>query len=177
MAMSEPATRAPLVNLTTESFRAYGRVIEAPPASPDATGPGWRWWGERHILECGGRPLGVGFLELSPAALQFDWAERHVRSSETILPLDGDCAVYVGSPAHADDPDSLPALEGFEVFLVRAGQGVILDQGVWHGAPLAIGGPVRAVVLLLEGTGTIDTTVVRFPDTPVKISSDRSQED
>ena len=174
--MSEPATRAPICDLTMASFRPYGRVIEAPPKSPDATGPGWRWWGETQVIECGGRPFGIGFLDLSPAPMQFDWAERHMRSSETILPLDGDCAVYVGTPGHPDEPQRLPALDSFEVFLVRAGQGVVLNQGVWHGAPLAIGGPACAVVLLLEGTGAIDTTVVRFDETPVEIVSDRSQE-
>lgn len=174
--MSEPAARAPIRDLTEDGFEPYGRVIEGPQASPDATGPGWRWWGETQILVGDGRPTGVGFLDLSPAPMQFDWAERHMRSPETIFPLDGDCAVYVGPPDHPDEPQRLPALDGFKVFLVRAGQGVILDQGVWHGAPLAVEGPTRAVVLLLEGTGATDTTVVRFDDTPVEIISDRAQE-
>ncbi|MDQ3767211.1 MAG: ureidoglycolate lyase [Actinomycetota bacterium] len=99
-----------------------------------------------------------------------------MRSSETILPLDGDCAVYAGPPGHPEEPPRMPALGSFEVFLVHSGQGVILNQGVWHGAPLAVGGPVRAVVLLLEGTGANDTTVVRFEETPVEILSDVAQE-
>lgn len=174
--MSEPAVRASLGELTRESFEPYGRVIEAPQAAPDAAGPGWRWWGETHMLAGDGRLFGVGFLDLSPAPMKFDWAERHMRSPETILPLDGDCAVYVGLPDHSDEPQRLPALDAFKVFLVRAGQGIILDQGVWHGAPLAVESPARAVVLLLEGTGATDTTVVRFNDTPVEIVTDRAQE-
>lgn len=174
--MSEPATRAFLVDLTPESFTPYGRVIEAPLANPDATGAGWRWWGETQVLTGDGRPFGVGYLDLAPAPMQFDWAERHMRSPETILPLSGDCAVYVGPPDHADEPRRLPAFDSFKVFLIRAGRGVILDPGVWHGAPLAVGGPGHAVVLLLEGTGATDTTVVRFDDTPVEIMSDRALE-
>ena len=40
---------------------------------------------------------------------------------------------------------------------------------MWHGAPLADGGPARAIVLLLEGTGRDDVTLVRFEETPVEI--------
>lgn len=174
--MPDPVRQTSIGELTTRSFEPYGRVIEGPQAAPDATGPGWRWWGETHMLAGDGRPFGVGFLDLSPAPMQFGWAERHMRSIETILPLDGDCAVYVGPPGHPDEPGRLPALDSFEVFLVRAGQGVILNQGVWHGAPLAVEGPSRAVVLLLEATGATDTTVVRFDDTPVVIVADEAQE-
>jgi hypothetical protein len=50
---------------------------------------------------------------------------------------------------------------------VGSGDGVILERGVWHGAPLADGAPARAIVLILAGTGTTDVTVVRFADSPV----------
>ena len=155
--------------LTGGAFKPYGRVIEEPNGPPEATGPGWRWWGETQLLGGDGRSFGIGYLDLAPADMQFDWAERHMRSPETILPLDGDCAVYVGPPDHLDDAERLPALDSFKVFLVRAGQGVILNPGVWHGAPLTLGGPARVAVLLLEGTGATDTTVVRFAGTPVEI--------
>lgn len=149
--------------LTPEGFAGFGRVIGEPAVPPDATGAGWRWWGETTLLEADGRRYGVGYLDLEPGELSFDWAERHLLSAETILPLDGDCLVYVGPP------DEAPSLERFRVFRVDAGEGVVLEKGVWHGAPLALDRPLRAVVLLLEGTGANDTTVVRFPDTPVTI--------
>ena len=57
----------------------------------------------------------------------------------------------------------------FEVFRVGPGSGVVMDPAVWHGAPLADGGPARAIVLILEGTGREDVTVVRFEDDPVRI--------
>lgn len=174
--MSDTAARAPMSELTKESFEPYGNVIEAPKGSPDATGPGWRWWGETEFLGGDERPFGVGYLDLAPVPMRFDWAERHMRSPEVIVPLDGDCAVYVGPPDHPQEPQRLPALGSFQVFLVRAGQGVILNQGVWHGAPLAVERPARAVVLLLQGTGATDTTVVRFENTPVEIVSRQTQE-
>ncbi len=53
---------------------------------------------------------------------------------------------------------------------MRQGQGVLLHQGVWHGAPLALDRPLNVVVALLRDTGRIDGHVVRFEATPVDIA-------
>ena len=155
--------------LTPDAFAPYGRVVQLPVRSPDAEGPGWRWWAETALLAGDGRPWGVGYLDLEPVAAQFDWAERHMRTLEGVFATAGDLLVYVGPGDHPDEPGRVPPLERFRVFRVPAGSGVVMDRGVWHGAPLAIGAPTRALVLILEGTGRHDVTVARFPDTPVRI--------
>jgi ureidoglycolate lyase len=171
------SVRIPVRELTAEDFRPYGRVIDRPARDHDASGPGWSWWAETVRLEGDGRPFGVGYLDLVPAEPRFDWAERHLRSLESIVPIDGTCLVYVAPPEHPEEPDRLPDFGRFEVFRVRPGSGVVMDPAVWHGAPLAEGGPARAIVLLLEGTGANDVTVVRFEDAPVQIDGSRDQED
>jgi ureidoglycolate lyase len=160
--------RLPVRELTAAAFAPYGRVIDQPSRPDDASGPGWRWWAETVLLPTDGRPFGVGYLSLEPAPLSFDWAERHMRTVEVIAPMGDECLVYVGPPEHRDEPDRLPPLESFEVFRVRPGAGVALDPAVWHGAPLAERAAV-AMVLILEGTGREDVTVVRFEDTPVSV--------
>ena len=147
--------------LTREAFEPFGRVIARPHAAPDATGPGWSWWAEAAVVPAGGRDHALGYLDLVPGELQFDWAERHARTTETILPLGGACVVYVAPAAEA------PA--GFRAFRVAAGTGVVLDPGVWHGAPFAVDAPLAVAVLLARGTGVGDTVVVRFPDNPLRI--------
>ncbi len=155
--------------LAAEAFAPFGQVIEQPASAPDATGPGWRWWGETVLMAGDSRPYGIGYLDLQPAELRFDWAERHMRSAELLIPTGGDCLVYVGPPDYPDQPERLAPLERFRVFRVREGQGVLLQPGVWHGAPLAIDRPLNVVVLLLHHTGRVDTSVVRFTETPVGI--------
>jgi ureidoglycolate hydrolase len=147
--------------LTAVAFRPFGAVIERPAAPGDATGAGWTWWAEVASLPFDDRPLGIGYLALEPAARRFDWAERHARAAEVIVPLDGECVVYVALPA--------PRPDGFRAFRVAAGAGVVLDPGVWHGAPLALDQPVAAMVLLPQGTGAQDTVVARFEDNPIAI--------
>ena len=167
--------RLPIRDLSADAFRPYGRVIDRPDRERDAAGPGWDWWAETVMLEGDGRPWGVGYLDLEPSDPRFDWAERHMRSLETIVPVSGSCLVYVAPPEHPEEPDRLADFDRFEVFRVPPGTGVVMDAGVWHGAPLADGGPARAIVLILEGTGRDDVTVVRFEEDPVEI--DRPQED
>ena len=159
----------PVRDLTADAFGPYGRLIERPARERDANGPGWSWWAETVLLEGDGRSWGVGYLDLEPSASRFDWAERHMRSLEAIVPVDGSCLVYVAPPEHPEDPGRLPGFDRFEVFRVPPGSGVVMDAGVWHGAPLADTGAARAIVLLLEGTGREDVTLVRFEDTPVEI--------
>ena len=169
------SVRLPIRDLSADAFRPYGRVIDRPDRERDAAGPGWDWWAETVMLEGDGRPWGVGYLDLEPSDPRFDWAERHMRSLETIVPISGSCLVYVAPPEHPEEPDRLPDFDRFEVFRVPPGTGVVMDAGVWHGAPLADGGPARAIVLILEWTGRDDVTVVRFEEDPVEI--DRPQED
>ena len=148
--------------LEREAFARYGTVVERPHRAHDAAGPGWRWWAETAGLASTGDAYGIGFLDLEPAPLEFDWAERHERSPEMIVALAGDCLVYV---APADPGEDAPG--AFEVFRLCSGRAVILAPGVWHGAPLAASGPAAAMVLLRERTGVEDTAMVRFETVPV----------
>ena len=156
-------------DLTQQAFRPFGRVIQQPDRVQDAQGPGWRWWSENALMESADRPYQIGYLHLEPAELKFDWAERHMRSAELIIPTGGDCLVYVAPPDYPDEPERMPAFERFQVFRVRAGQAVLLEKGVWHGAPLAIDKPLQAIVLLLSRTGEVDLSLVRFEENPVRI--------
>jgi ureidoglycolate lyase len=156
--------------LTDEAFARFGTLIALPARAPDATGAGWQWWGEIALLAGDDRPFGIGYLDLQPAELRFDWAERHMRSAEMLIPTGGDCLVYVGPSDDVEHPERLPALDRFQAFRLRQGQAVRLHPGVWHGAPLALDRPLNVVVLLLQGSGAADTSVVRFAETPVEVT-------
>jgi ureidoglycolate hydrolase len=169
MSRSEGAIRLPIQDLSTEAFSSFGRVIQRPDEPPHGRGPGWRWWAETVMLPTDGRPFGVGYLDLEPSDLQFDWAERHMRTVEVVIPTDRECLVYVGPSEHPEEPERLPPFSRFQVFRVMPGAGVAMSPGVWHGAPLAPHAATRALVLLLEGTPREDVALVRFPDDPVGI--------
>jgi hypothetical protein len=102
---------------------------------------------------------------------RFDWAERHLRTQEAVFATSADLLVYVAPADFPEDPGRLPPPDRFRVFRVPPGAGVVMDRAVWHGAPL-VEEPTRALVLLLEGTGRHDVTMVRFPDGPLGIAEE-----
>ena len=155
--------------LTPDRFEPFGRVVALPSEEPHATGPGWRWWAETVLLEGDGRAWGMGYLDLEPTDPRIDWAERHMRTQEAILATTADLAVYVAPPDHPEQPDRLPRLDRFRAFRVPARSGVVLDPAVWHGAPFTLDRASAALVLILQGTGREDVTVVRFPETPIQV--------
>lgn len=162
-------TTVRIEELTAEAFAPFGDVVTRPLRAADAAASGWQWWAEVAALAGDGRPWTVGYLDLEPTKLQFDWAERHMRTVEGVFATKEDVLVYVGPGDDLEDPSRLPPLEDFRAFRVPAGAGVVLKRGVWHGAPLCAGAQTSALVLLLEGTGRDDVTVVRFPKTPVQL--------
>ena len=151
--------------LTAAAFTPFGRVFDTPAREPDSVGDPWSWWAETALLEPAGGQWAVGYLEVRDGRSGFDWAERHLRSEELVVPVRGELALYAGPPDQGDRPD--PAR--FRVFRVSPGQAVVLGTGVWHGAPLAVGGAATAVVLLLEGTGANDAQAVHFDEIPVEV--------
>ena len=159
----------PIKELTAQAFAPYGQIVDQPQRENDASGPGWMWWGEMVKLEGGDRPYAIGYLDLKPADLRFDWAERHMHSDELIIPVGGDCLVYTAPAEYPDQPERMPSLDKFEVFRVKKGQAVLLNKGVWHGAPMAVDQPLKAIVLLLYNSGKQDGYVNRFEDTPLVI--------
>lgn len=159
-----------LQDLDEIAFSRFGSIVDAPSRNHDAAGPGWSWWAETAFLPSDARPYGIGYLTLEPVPLVFDWAERHLRTMEMIIPVRGDCVIHVAPANPSTNIDRDPRPEEFQAFRIRQGQAVILKPGVWHAAPFALQENSAALVLLLEHTGRDDLTLVRFPDTPVTIS-------
>ena len=96
--------------LTPEAFRPFGSVLRRPDSPAEATGPGWSWWAQAAQLPPHERPYAVGYLALEPAEPAFDWAEHHARAAELVVPLDGECVVYVAPPG--GEPRGFPRVPG-----------------------------------------------------------------
>ncbi|MDR2390548.1 MAG: hypothetical protein LBE84_02550 [Planctomycetota bacterium] len=85
--------------------------------------------------------------------------EYHRYTAGGLLPLDGDCLIFVGRARKGFDPDRL------EAFVVPKGVFVKLNPGVVHGTQFPVRDEwVRVLVILPEHT--YDNDIVRKPLAP-----------
>ena len=145
--------------ITPENFARYGRVARLPDGAPTAEDATFRYWSDAAHYGIDGETE-IGFCTVyrqdEPAVT---WMERHDRTPELLIPIDG--------------PFLLPVMEGraaaeVEVFEVRPGEAVVIGQGVWHSACHPAGGDAATYfVLFRRGTPQDDVTKRDLPATPV----------
>lgn len=58
--------------------------------------------------------------------------DRHLRTEEFFIPVEGDFYIPLAPCRDAADPDEQPAPDDFVCALVREGEGMILNANVWH---------------------------------------------
>jgi hypothetical protein len=84
--------------------------------------------------------------------------DRHLRTEEMFVPLDGDLCIPLAPCRDASDPEEKPVPEEFVCVMVPHGEAVILAPNVWHtaGWPIDEEKGVRYIMVLSghrPGTG------------------------
>ena len=98
-------------------------------------------------------PLSSGSLECSPRPMRLSRMERHLKTRELLVALDGDATICIAPPQEAAGG----ALHGLTAVTMRAGDAIILERGAWHWIPYPSGGrPVRFLVVFRAATGQDD---------------------
>nr|WP_281416208.1 ureidoglycolate lyase [Deinococcus aestuarii] len=82
--------------------------------------------------------------------------ERHVRTPEVFLALDGRSLFVVGAPGEADPV-------GLRAFVIGPGQGVLLHPGTWHWAPYPITPTATFLLVLRAETPEHDIETLDIP--------------
>lgn len=78
--------------------------------------------------------------------------DRHARTEELFVPLDGDMCLPLAPCGEPDNPASIPDTDEFVGVLVRHGQALILSANVWHNGGWPVD-PVKGVryIMVLSG--------------------------
>lgn len=144
--------------ITAENFAPYGRVARLPDGTPTAEDATFRYWSDAAHYGIDGETE-IGFCTVyrqdAPAVT---WVERHDRTPELLIPIDGAFLLPVMGAGDAD----------VEVFEVEPGEAVVIGQGVWHSAcHPAAGDAATYFVLFRRGTPQDDVTKKDLTATPV----------
>lgn len=107
--------------LTPEGFARYGTVARPPGGAPLAATEQFRYWSDAAAFAVDGETE-IGYCTVYAADAPVDWMERHARTPEVLVPIDGPFLL----PVMADG--------AVEVFRVEPGEAVVIGPGVWHSA-------------------------------------------
>lgn len=141
--------------LTAEAFRPFGEFVSLPETRNGKPG----FYPDLMQLPLGPVVPTVGLARIGDSRVA-DMLEYHRFTSEGLLPLDGDCDIFVGAPLPGD-----PFGAELYAFRIPAGTFVRLNPGVVHGSQMSVtGNPVSILLVLPAFTVGNDTKFVFLPE-------------
>lgn len=154
----------PVVYLSPETFAPYGKVLlpkliniqKVTISIPNILD----YW--RQVIEFEGKcQIEVGLLHIYLRKRSFVEMERHSRTGEMLVNLDGDVFLPV-APAESD----LKRLhQAVKIFRVPSRTAVYIPRGGWHAAPYPVKrGPVNLLVIFRSNTSQDDLEVIRLTE-------------
>jgi hypothetical protein len=99
---------------------------------------------------------GIGWFELRRRPLRGTEVERHLRTPEALLCVEGDAICVLGAPV---EPSALTP-DRVRAFRIRHGEGLLLRPGTWHALPFPLADRAVFWVVFRKGTAQEDLEVV-----------------
>lgn len=118
-------------NLSSESFAPYGKVVDIPATAPSKEGDGWDCWSYIQMLDVT-EPIGFGLVETRQREFIVSAMERHVSREELLLTFDREIIQPVALCKDISNPEEQPDSNTVKCFLIKPGQAIVINRGVWH---------------------------------------------
>jgi hypothetical protein len=141
-----------VVDLSGESLKGIGHMLT--PETWVAPGAGQEYSYVDTDADLGlPSPVSTGALESVPRPMVLSRMERHLRTREALIALEGDAVLCLAPPQESVNG----GISGITAVRMRAGQAIVMNTGAWHWIPFPIGeSPIRFLVVFRSGTGKDD---------------------
>jgi ureidoglycolate lyase len=130
------------------------------------------YWGG--IATISPEAMRLGYLRPKKRPLAFSWFERHLKGTQTFVPLNGARSVIaVAPPYDADDPAAVPKLDEVRAFVLDGSMGVNLHPGTWHWTPFPLDARSDFIILVRESVAEDDLNFIDLEkrmDTRIQIA-------
>jgi ureidoglycolate lyase len=149
--------------LTGESFKPYGDIIDIPNRKPDFSDDDSDLW------------CGIGEVKVEKGASQFCWLdvkrqrpflcnnlECHINTSETMIPVSGQSVVVVALPEQDSVSLNLPDPKSIKAFFVNGSKGFNFKPRVWHWLPYPLSTKASFILLFKKGTPEEDLRILNL---------------
>lgn len=149
--------------ISADGFSRFGEVAVLPDEPPLAESGEFSFWSDTANYHVDGETE-IGFCTVYPhPGNRVTWMERHERTPELLVPIDGRLVL----PVMSSDDD--PHVRAFEF---GPGEAVVIGRNVWHSACLPIGSDaVRYFVIFRRGTPHEDVIKVEIPEISIRIGT------
>ena len=117
------------------------------------------YWGG--IATISREAMRLGYLRPKKRALAFSWFERHLKGTQTFVPLNGARSVIaVAPPYEANKPDAIPRINEVRAFVLDGTMGINLHPGTWHWTPFPLDERSDFIILVRESVADDDLNFI-----------------
>jgi ureidoglycolate hydrolase len=114
-----------------ENFGKFGSVVKLSSKAPTSSDATYKFWSNLADYKINGRTE-IGLCTVYKQAInEISCVERHLSTPEILIPVD---APFILPLLLEGEPES-----NLESFIVKIGEAVVINDGVWHGACLPVG--------------------------------------
>ncbi|MBN2413076.1 ureidoglycolate lyase [candidate division KSB1 bacterium] len=146
--------------INKENFNKFGTVIIIPSGYPNAQTEDYKFWSDIGHYQIDGKTE-IGICTVFKHALnRVTTMERHKQTPEILIPIDAPFVV----PLLSDNDVKTP----IQAFQVNIGEGIIINNGVWHGPAIPVGQDQSSYFVIFR-LGTPHQDVDELNITPVII--------
>lgn len=137
-----------LTPLTNNNFKEFGSIIKIPETESTFSMDYFEYYNGVEKCDFEGK-CSFSILTIKKRRAYLDIIERHNKTSEVMVAMDGDITFIV---VGIDPTNSSPVLDKATAFYLQQGQGVIIKPGVWHWVPFSIGATAKLLFIYKDGT-------------------------
>lgn len=126
-----------LLELTSELFAPYGRVMEHLDGPCTKSGEGWSCFSAIDFIS-GTEPMGIGLVYCEKIPNEINALERHVSREELLWSTTEDLVMALDLPIYLGAKYAQPNVATTNIFLIKKGQSLIINKGTWHSPAFAL---------------------------------------
>ena len=145
--------------LTSENFIDFGVVVNTPKTDPSLPSGYVPKLATFHI----DGEAEIGICTIHKSAEPVTRMERHLKTMEIFVSIEGDFLLAMSRPEVPDDPEDIPQAEKVKAFHVREGQTVVMKPGSWHGV-ISLDARCSFLIIFKKDTAKDDLMVKNFAD-------------
>jgi len=139
--------------LNKENFANYGTIIEKPNIVADADEPTHKWWGGVASLPAEG-DINVGLMEAKKRSYNLGKLEKHKKSAEMLIALEGNSIIVIGTNKKED----------LNAFYIKQGSVLVLNKEILHWVPFPNGENAYFAVIFRDETPNDDLEFIELEE-------------